>query len=100
MSMGVSEDVSITSRQPGDYLKIAVILSGAPQGRRRSGAESKDPVNSEKVFKQDRTLFRHFTGSFTVHRPAAFARADASFRMTPLFFDAYPARRNFTFEAK
>ena len=70
--------------------KIAVILSGAPRGRRRGGAESKDPVSSEKGFKQDRTLFGHLTGSFTAHRPASFARADASFRMTSLFLMRLP----------
>ena len=35
----------------GNHIKIGVILSGAPRGRRRRGAESKYPVSSEKVFK-------------------------------------------------
>ena len=85
---------SIHSSQ-GWRIKIAVILSGAPRGRRWRGAESKDPVSSRKIVKQDRMPFRHSTGLprlrprlsrfarfFTAHRPATFARADASFRMT------------------
>jgi hypothetical protein len=66
-------------------IKSAVILSGAPRGQRRCGAESKDPVNTETAFEQGRRSFQNSTGSFTAHRPAAFARAAAPFRMTPLF---------------
>ena len=65
--------------------KSGVILSGAPRGRRWCGAESKDPEGSQKLCKLDWTLFSHSTGFFTAHRPAAKARADAPFRMTPDF---------------
>ena len=33
-------------------MKIAVILSGAPRGRRWGGAESKDPVSLQKIIEQ------------------------------------------------
>ena len=69
-------------RRQGIHIKIAVILSGAPRGRRWGGTESKNPASARRVFGEGRMPLRHSTGSFTARRPATFAHAGAPFRMT------------------
>ncbi len=76
-------------RVRGCRIKTEVILrrSDARWAQAAGIAQAKNPVSFQR-FVRTVQRFMHFlfsTGSFTPHRPAACARADAPLRMTPLF---------------